>query len=396
MIDIKNPADCCGCTACASICNHDAITMKPDALGFLYPKVNKEKCVDCGLCEKVCAFNDHYDTSLNLDKPLAYGARHKDMNEIETSRSGAAFIAISDYILEQGGVVYGAGYTDYFRVVHKRATTKEERNEFKGSKYVQSDMNTVFRQVKKDLRDGLMVLFSGTPCQTSGLNSYVGKRLRENLFLVDIVCHAVPSPYIWRDYIAAIEKKYGEEIVNLTFRDKTYGWSATHNERFSFKHRKDVVDYTNRDFFYKCLSTRYSCHSCHFCNLNRPSDITIGDFWGYKDTSAKELNKDDKGLSILLFNTQKGLNLLQYLKSKMDMVNVSNEKYLQPNLAHPTPESPLHDKFIEDYSSKGFLYVAKKYSNWSVRAKITYYVDNLKYQIRQRLRVLKLKILTKK
>ena len=109
MINIKNPADCCGCTACASICAHDAIAMVPDALGFLYPKVDKGKCVECGLCVKVCAFNDHYDTSLNLNKPSAYAARHKDMNEVETSRSGAAFIAISDYILEQGGVVYGAG-----------------------------------------------------------------------------------------------------------------------------------------------------------------------------------------------------------------------------------------------------------------------------------------------
>ena len=235
MIKINNPADCCGCTACASICAHDAITMKPDALGCLYPEVDKEKCVDCGLCEKVCAFNDNYDTSLNLDKPLAYGARHKDMNEVETSRSGAAFIAISDYILEQGGVVYGAGYTDHFRVVHKRATTKEERDEFKGSKYVQSDMTGVFRQVKQDLRDGLTVLFSGTPCQTSGLNSYVGKRLRENLFLVDIVCHGVPSPYMWRDYIAYLEKKQGSPIVWVNFRDKQkYGWAA-HHETFKFK-----------------------------------------------------------------------------------------------------------------------------------------------------------------
>ena len=235
MIQINNPADCCGCTACASICAHDAITMKPDALGFLYPEVDKEKCVDCGLCEKICAFNDKYDTSLNLDKPLAYGARHKDMNEVETSRSGAAFIAISDYILEEGGVVYGAGYTDHFRVVHKRATTKEERDEFKGSKYVQSDMTGVFRQVKKDLRDGLTVLFSGTPCHTSGLNSYVGKRLREKLFLVDIVCHGVPSPYMWRDYIAYLEKKQGSPIVWVNFRDKQkYGWAA-HHETFKFK-----------------------------------------------------------------------------------------------------------------------------------------------------------------
>lgn len=235
MIKIENKEDCCGCTACASICTHDAITMIPDALGFLYPQVDVNKCVECGLCEKVCAFNDHYDTSLNLEKPIAYGARHKNMKEVETSRSGAAFIAISDYILEQGGVVYGAGYAEHFRVVHKRATTKKERNEFKGSKYVQSDMNKVFRQVKDDLRNGLTVLFSGTPCQTSGLNSFVGKRLRARLFLVDIVCHGVPGPYLWRDYLSYLEKIQGSPIVWVNFRDKQkYGWRA-HLESFIFK-----------------------------------------------------------------------------------------------------------------------------------------------------------------
>lgn len=234
MINIVDKADCCGCTACASICVHDAITMQTDTLGFLYPVVNKEKCVDCGLCEKVCAFNDHYDTSQNLLKPNAYAARHKDMCEVETSRSGAAFVAISDYILENGGVVYGAGFTDHFRVVHKRATTKEERDEFKGSKYVQSDLGHVFRQVKEDLKNGLTVLFSGTPCQTAGLNSYIGKKLREHLVLVDIVCHGVPGPYLWRDYIAYLEKKQGDKICWVNFRDKKkYGWSA-HRETFKF------------------------------------------------------------------------------------------------------------------------------------------------------------------
>ncbi len=234
MIQITNPADCCGCTACASICTHDAITMLPDALGFLYPVVDKDKCVDCGLCEKVCAFNDHYDTSLNLPQPDAYAARHKNMQEVETSRSGAAFIAISDWILEHGGAVYGAGYADHFRVVHKRAVTKEERNEFKGSKYVQSDLGHVFRQVKEDLKNGLMVLFSGTPCQTSGLNSYIGRKLRENLYLVDIVCKGVPGPYVWRDYLAYLERKQGSEICWVNFRDKQeYGWKA-HRETFKF------------------------------------------------------------------------------------------------------------------------------------------------------------------
>lgn len=234
MINIKDPGDCCGCTACASICAHDAIVMKPDALGFLYPEVDKSKCVECGLCEKVCAFNDNYDKSLNLPKPDAYAARHKDLAEIMKSRSGAAFAAISDYILENGGVVYGVGYKDHFRVAHKRATTKEERDEFRGSKYVQSDLTGVFHQVKQDLKDGFMVLFSGTPCQTSGLNSYVGKKLRENLILVDIVCHGVPGPYLWRDYIDYIEKKQGDIIAVVNFRDKEeYGWRE-HRETFKF------------------------------------------------------------------------------------------------------------------------------------------------------------------
>lgn len=234
MIRIEDPSDCCGCTACASVCKHEAIRMEPDALGFLYPRVDETKCVECGLCEKVCAFNENYDRSLNLPKPEAYAARHKDMNEIMRSRSGAAFVAISDYVLEQGGVVYGAGYKDHFRVAHKRAITKEERDEFRGSKYVQSDLTGVFKQVQQDLKEGLIVLFSGTPCQTAGLNSYIGKKLRERLILVDIVCHGVPGPLVWRDYLAYLEKKQGDVISVVNFRDKEeFGWKA-HRETFKF------------------------------------------------------------------------------------------------------------------------------------------------------------------
>lgn len=235
MIRIKDPKECCGCTACASICSHNAISMEPDALGFLYPKINESLCVECGLCEKVCQFNDNYDRSLNLPQPTAYAARHKDIGEVMKSRSGAAFVAISDYILEQGGIVYGAGYKDHFRVAHKRATTKEERDEFRGSKYVQSDLSGVFRQVKEDLKNGLTVLFSGTPCQTAGLNSYIGKKLRKNLILLDIVCHGVPGPYIWRDYLAYLEKKHNSKIIYVNFRDKEkYGWKA-HKETFKYE-----------------------------------------------------------------------------------------------------------------------------------------------------------------
>lgn len=365
MIEIKNPADCCGCTACASICNHDAILMKPDILGFLYPKVDKEKCVDCGLCEKICAFNEHYDTSLNLSKPLAYAARHKDMREVKTSRSGAAFIAISDYILESGGVVYGAGYTDHFRVVHKRATTKEERNEFKGSKYVQSDMNTVFRQVKKDLRDGLTVLFSGTPCQTSGLNSYVGRKWREKLILIDIICHAVPSPFVWRDYLTILEKKYKGKVVFVDFRDKSKGWAHIHEEKFVFDNGQSVNRGTFTHFFYSNLDIRQSCATCHYANLNRPSDITLGDFWGFEKV-VPNMNTDNKGLSLMIINSENGRKLFDEIKSNLMYQEVALKDCLQPNLCHPTNvKDSKENKFIDDYEKYGVTYVACKYADWS-------------------------------
>jgi coenzyme F420-reducing hydrogenase beta subunit len=368
MIKIKDPKECCGCTACASICAHDAITMEPDALGFLYPKVDESKCVDCGLCDKVCQFKDNYDRSLNLEQPIAYAARHKDINEVMKSRSGAAFVAISDYILEQGGVVYGAGYKDHFRVAHKRATTKEERDEFRGSKYVQSDLTGVFRQVKEDLKNGLTVLFSGTPCQTAGLNAYVGKRLRENLILVDIVCHSVPSPYIWRDYVDYMESKCKKKIAHVDFRDKSYGWNGPQMERFDFIDGKSKTDFCHRHFFAKNLGIRRSCSVCVFCNMTRPSDITIGDFWGIEKVDPL-FNADNKGVSLVIINTNKGQTLMTAFKIELNLLNVDISQALQPNLVSPTPENPFRQKFEDDYCEKGYHYILTRYGNLGWRYK---------------------------
>ena len=341
--------------------------MQPDVMGFLYPVVDKDKCVDCGLCEKVCAFNEHYDTSLNLLQPDAYAARHKDMKEVETSRSGAAFIAISDYILEHGGVVYGTGYTGHFRVVHKRATTKKERDEFKGSKYVQSDLDHVFRQVKKDLQDGLTVMFSGTPCQTAGLNSYIGKRLRDNLYLVDIVCHGVPGPYLWRDYLAYLEKKQGDKICWVNFRDKQeYGWTE-HKETFKFVNSRGKMSFTY--LFYQHIMFRRSCGKCHFANTKRPSDITIADFWGWEKTDPN-INKDDKGVSLILINTDKGRRLFEAVRHDMNVIPARLEDCLQPNLQHPSVIHPQRDAFERDYVKHGFAYVAGKYGDMGWRYQV--------------------------
>lgn len=367
MIKITNPEDCSGCTACASACGHDAISMEPDALGFRYPSVDTSLCVECGVCEKVCPFNENYQTADNLDSPECYGARHNDMSEIETSRSGAAFIAISDYVLDNGGIVYGAGYENHFEVTHKRAMTKLERDEFKGSKYVQSNLKDVFRKIKKDLQAGYMVLFSGTPCQTAGLDSYIGSKLRKNLILVDIVCHGVPSPYMWRDYLAYLERRHGSEICYVNFRDKQmFGWGA-HKETFKFvKTGGGKMSFTF--LFYKNIFARHSCNKCHFCNTRRPSDITIADFWGW-EKSAPSLNRDNKGVSLVLCNTPKGKEIFEKVKKDMTVVPVELSQALQPNLVHPTKAHPKRMRFENDYIRHGFEYVYYKYGEegWRYR-----------------------------
>ena len=303
IVLFTNKEDCCGCSACYNICPQGAIIMKPDALGFLYPAIDEEKCIKCGLCKRVCAFNKNYEKSLNIS-PIVYGARHKDINKVNNSRSGATFVALTDYILENGGIVYGVGYKDHFVVVHKRATDKLERDEFRGSKYVQSDLTDVFKHVKQDLIQGKKVLFSGTPCQTSGLNAFIGKRLRENLYLVDIVCHGVPAPYIWRDFLKYSEVQKGEKIIDVNFRDKTeVGWTA-HIESLTYASGKRLARKYTR-LFCEHIMFRKSCGVCHFANTVRPSDITIADFWGWQKTD-ESFNKDDKGVSLVLCNTKKG------------------------------------------------------------------------------------------
>ena len=365
MIEIKNPSDCCGCTACASICRHEAISMEPDDLGFLYPKVDKSKCVDCGLCDKVCAFNDNYNIEQNFNKPLAYGVRHKSFEEVMRSRSGAAFVAISDLILKLGGVVYGAGYSDHFRVVHKRAQNSRERDEFRGSKYVQSDMTGVFGQVKKDLQLGMHVLFSGTPCQNAGLKSFLPRRLQEKLYCIDIVCHAVPSPHIWKEYLELLEQRYKGKIISVDFRDKNQGWAHKHVEKYVLDNGKEIRRETFTGFFNSDLDVRYSCNKCHYANINRPSDITLADFWGFEKV-VPEMNTDNKGLSLVLVNTSKGKKLFDGIADVVNSIQVPIEKCLQPNLCHPTKaKNEEREAFISDYKSHGIRYVACKYSDWS-------------------------------
>ena len=383
IILFEKKEDCCGCTACVNICPKSAIAMQPDGLGFLYPVIDETKCIKCGLCKKVCAFNADYDKNDNFEEPYVYAVRHKDINEIATSRSGAVFIALSDWILANNGVIYGVGYTGHFRVVHKRAVNKPERDEFKGSKYVQSDLTGVFRQVKADLKAGLLVMFSGTPCQTAGLNSYVGKKLRETLYLVDIVCHGVPGPFIWRDYLAYLERKHGDKICWVNFRDKQlYGWTA-HQESFKFVNGGGKMTFTYT--FYKHIMFRHSCGVCPYTNTRRPSDITLADFWGWEKTDPT-FNADDKGVSLVLINTEKGRKLFEAVKDNMNIIPVKLENCLQPNLQHPSIIHPKRMAFERDYARKGFEYVMKKYGDMGWRYRVRRILGKVKRIMKRVLR----------
>jgi coenzyme F420-reducing hydrogenase beta subunit len=303
------------------------------------------------------------------------------MDEIKTSRSGAVFIALSDWILEQGGAVYGVGYEDHFRVVHKRATNREERNEFKGSKYVQSDLKDTFLQIKKDLKKGYKVMFSGTPCQTSGLLSYL-KLMRQDisrLYVVDLVCHGVPAPYVWRDYLKYIEKKYQGEVTSFNFRDKSQlGWT-THKESFRIGD-KYICMSTYSDLFGKCIMFRHSCGICPFANLKRPSDLTIGDFWGWERVD-KNLNVDNKGISLLLVNTEKGHDLFLEIVNQVYYLEADTQHCLQPNLEHPSLINPLRVDFEQDFISRGFVYCVKKYGNIGIKHRIFCFLRKVKYKL---------------
>ena len=363
MVNVRSKENCCGCSICSIVCPTSAIVMKPDEMGFLYPKIDTASCVNCGLCEKVCAFNKK-ENEISVDYSLlkAYAARNIDIHEVNTSRSGACFVALSDYILDKGGSVYGVGFKEHFVVAHKRAIDKAQRQEFKGSKYAQSNMHDIIPSVMADLMNGMYVCFSGTPCQTSAIRSCVPKKYHEKLYLIDLVCHGVASPKVWQSYISYIEKKYRGKVESLNFRDKVrFGWKD-HRETFVVRGKIRSLKKT----FYQDIYFRPSCSNCSFTNLNRPSDITIADFWGIENV-APEYNKDDKGCNLLIVNTEKGNNWLKSVLNQLDIKEVRIQDSLQYNLQYPTKRNPLSADFTRDYNALGFEYAMRHYCGWGTK-----------------------------
>lgn len=384
MIKITDRNRCSGCTACAVSCPVSAITMKSDNLGFLYPSVDLNRCIDCGKCERVCPFLSKSLPSNHTDFPKAYAIRHRNLDIVKRSRSGGVFTAISDVVMNRGGIVVGAVMIDKYTVGHVVAETAFERDAMCGSKYAQSIMGDVFKKVRDALQAGREVLFSGTPCQVAGLKAFIGKKTNGHLTTVDIICHGVSSPAVWRDYVGYMERLSGSQVKEVLFRDKlVYGWDM---------HRETVVlsDGSRRPTpfsFYHDAILRPSCNECHLSTLNRVGDITLGDFWNWKN-AVPQMNHDNLGLSSVLINSPIGESLFEEVVSlgDLDVCHVETEQIKQPNLCHPTPKHRDAEVFEKTYLRNGYVAALRKTGVIGYRRALRSFKVRLRYRLNKIIR----------
>lgn len=311
-------------------------------------------------------------------KPNVYAVHHKNINVRQESRSGGIFTAISDYVLNENGVIYGCVLNENFDAIHTRATTAKERDAMRGSKYIQSDLGNTFKNVKKDLVEEKKVLFSGTSCQVAGLRKYLSKEY-ENLFCVDIVCHGVPSPKVWDEYIEWQEKKKKSKVKKVDFRNKKkYGWRE-HVETLEFFNDKKVNSRVFTTLFYQHNIIRPCCSRCPYKAIMHPGDITIADYWGI-EKAAPEFD-DNKGVSLVLVNNDNGQKMFDSISNTIKYKKTKLEDSMQPPLQKPFPEPPERSIFWNDFENKDFGFIAKKYGGESKIKDLKLFLKNVKRKL---------------
>lgn len=317
MITITDKRNCCGCTACASICPKSAITMEADAEGFFYPKIDVLKCVNCDLCEKVCPIT--IPVVKNEFPPEGHIGRNKNLSVLNNSTSGGVVSAVLEYLFDDGFIAYGAIYNEEWEVVHSVARNTHEAEGFRGSKYVQSRLGETYQSIKTFLQAGQKVCFIGTPCQVAGLKKFL-RIDYSGLFCMDFVCHGVPSPLVWGKYRDEMERKFMSVIQRVSFRQKTYGYhSSTMCIEFENGH---VYTGSGRvDCMMKAFSTelclRESCHHCAFKSEKHVSDLTLFDCKGYsKITGNKD---DDAGYTSIIVQSEQGQSVLNSAACNLEL-----------------------------------------------------------------------------
>lgn len=382
----KNKEGCCGCSACYAVCPKGAIAMEPDEEGFLYPVIDPQRCVSCGLCEGVCAFTEDYPQKLGLPsyEKAYYAGRAEDPMTVRRSRSGGMFIALAEKVLGRGGVVYGVALDPALRAVLRRVEDEAQLYLLQGSKYVQADMKDGFATVRADLTAGRQVFFAGTACQVAGLVSYLRSTgcSTEGLLTADLICHGVPSPKIWQDNLEDLTRRWGKRPVVANFRDKRLGWRS-HIESYELEDSRGrrKTRYSNRFTTLFCSGAilRPACHDCKYCNFDRPGDVSLGDFWGFSRAGMKV--EPQLGLSQLMVNSEKGAEWIRDLPNAR-LSQVSREAFSeQPNLFAPTAKSPRREAFWQLYRDKGYRAAARKFEPVRERVKVIYNrVKCLKYR----------------
>lgn len=358
--------DCCGCTACYNICPKEAIKMEPDREGFLYPKIDQSLCIDCQLCKKVCPVINEKSLKNKIEGDF-YLSKHKSEDTLKNSTSGGAFTAISDVFLKEGGIICGVDFDDNFCVVHEMAETKEGRNRFRFSKYVQSRLGDIFPKIKEKLAEGRKVLFSGTPCQCAGLKAFIGNSpLKENLYICDLICHSVTSPFIWEELKKVLEKENGGTIDEVHFRTKKLDWNRTNSNK-SFHFSTTAMNEVQGDerfykMFFGLLSiSRPSCSACRFTDTHRVSDITIADYFGIEEFAPEKYDK--RGLSLVIVNNEKGEEILNKMKNDMEMEKRKSSESVkhQQRLSYPISYPETRGEFWDSVIELGLEEAMKKY-----------------------------------
>lgn len=362
--------DCTGCASCANACPKDAIHMIEMSDGFLQPVVNKDKCIGCLLCEKSCpVINSHRPA--NRLQPTVYACWNKNRDVRLESSSGGAFSALATSVLRKGGYVAGAAFNHEMRVSHILIHSAEDLHKLRGSKYVQSDIGDIYRQVKTKLGDNAPVLFVGTPCQAAGLKHFLRKDY-PNLFCCDFICHGTPSPLLFQKYIKWVEQEKGMNIFSFNFRHKHSGWYdalRVANDWCVMKGKYDAYFFGfNRD-----LTLRESCYHCPALGLPRASDITIADFWGigmqYKFERTGEIHQ---GVSLVMTNNEKGDELFEQAKPYLHWQRGMFDEAIARNqpLIKPSHRPSARNTFYADMESIEFEHLRLKYFQMPVKARL--------------------------
>ena len=354
--DIK---DCCGCTACVNACPQGCIDMKKDKEGFLHPVKNMSMCIDCGLCEKVCSFSDNYtfQTTANPKVFAAYDEKHRS-----GSSSGGIFFTLAQYAIEERkGWVFGAAFEDKFQLRHVGVNNMADLQRLRGSKYLQSDMGEVYRQIKSLLNDGAFVLFVGTPCQVAGLRAFLRNKVYANLLLVDLVCHGVPPQMLFDEHVKYLEQKHKAILVSYQFR-KADGWGGCEIADFVQPTKRRVLPtYSLSSFLYSFMQAytyRESCYECKFAQIPRQGDITLADYWG-ADKFFPGIDVS-RGVSLVLLNTKSGELAFESIKKycKVYESNISDASYYNGNLVTRTNRPALRNSVYSLIAANGYKKVA--------------------------------------